>query len=100
MYIKGNPPQAEVLLHEISIQAQIGNEVRKWRRSTGLSQAELANLSSTSQGAIAIIEAGKGNPTVQTLDRILHVLGKRAHIRFLPTLLQPNVSEHPSKSRE
>lgn len=100
MYKKDIRPQSKYALYEISIQAQIGNEVRKWRRSASLSQAELADLSGTSQGAIAIIEAGNGNPTVQTLDRILHALGKRAHIRFLPALLGLSVTEQSLESLE
>ncbi|MEO7617871.1 MAG: helix-turn-helix domain-containing protein [Candidatus Saccharibacteria bacterium] len=89
-------PHPRNRLKEVSIQEQLGNEVRKWRKSQSLSQAELADLSGTSQSALAHIEAGKGNPTLGTIDRILHILGKRASIRFMPALPPSNESERPS----
>ena len=77
-------------IREITINEQIANEVRKYRRARGWTQADLADLSSTSQSAIALLEAGKGNPTLETINRILHTLEKRGNIRFMPALPQPN----------
>jgi y4mF family transcriptional regulator len=81
---------------EVTLNEQIATEVHKARRARGWTQADLAELSSTSQGAIALIEAGKGNPTLETINRILHALGKRGNIRFMPALSPSNEPEHPS----
>lgn len=42
-----------------------------------LTQKELAERSGVAQAVIARIESGKGNPTMETLERIVKVLGRR-----------------------
>ncbi len=49
-------------------------ELRRLRRSAGLSQAELAKRAGVSQSLIARIESGSVNPTLATLRRILRAL--------------------------
>ncbi|MDN5794513.1 MAG: UDP-N-acetylglucosamine 1-carboxyvinyltransferase [Intrasporangium sp.] len=49
---------------------RIGSLIRDARRHKGLTQAELAHLLGTSQGAVTRIEAGKQNMSLDTLARI------------------------------
>lgn len=49
----------------------VGDAVRRMRRITGLTQADFARrIAGISPGALAQIESGRGNPTVETLDKI------------------------------
>ena len=49
----------------------VADAVKRMRRVTGLTQAEFARrVAGISTGALAQIERGDGNPTVQTLGRI------------------------------
>jgi transcriptional regulator with XRE-family HTH domain len=49
--------------------------LRTARTRAGLSQRALAAAAGTSQAAIATIEAGRKQPTVATLDRLLRAAG-------------------------
>jgi predicted nucleotidyltransferase/DNA-binding XRE family transcriptional regulator len=51
--------------------------IRDARLAAGLSQAELARRSGTSQPAIARYESGTSSPSVVTLDRVLRAAGRR-----------------------
>ena len=51
--------------------------IRDARLAAGLSQAELARRSGTSQPAIARYEAGTSSPSIVTLDRVLRAAGRR-----------------------
>jgi transcriptional regulator with XRE-family HTH domain len=64
----------------------LANEViREARRRAGLTQSELARRLDISQAAIAQLEAAGSNPTVDTLDRVLHATGHRLEVRAEPT---------------
>ena len=49
---------------------RIGGLIRDARRHKGMTQAELADLLGTSQGAVTRIEAGKQNLSLDTLAKI------------------------------
>ena len=49
--------------------------LRTARSRAGLSQRALAAAAGTSQSAVAAIEAGRKQPTVATLERLLHAAG-------------------------
>lgn len=53
-----------------------GALIRTRRRRRGLTQAQLALRSGTTQTAISRLESGARSPTVQTLGRILLVMGE------------------------
>jgi transcriptional regulator with XRE-family HTH domain len=54
--------------------AQIAEQVAAQRRALGLSQAELAVLTGTTQSAIARLETGGRPPRIDTLLRIAEAL--------------------------
>ena len=54
--------------------AQIAGQVAEQRKARGLSQRELAELTSTTQSAIARLESGGRPPRIDTLLRIAEAL--------------------------
>jgi transcriptional regulator with XRE-family HTH domain len=54
--------------------AQVADQVSEQRRARDLSQAELAELTGTTQSAIARLEAGGRPPRIDTLLRIAEAL--------------------------
>ena len=61
---------------------EIGGFVRKRRTSLRIDQRTLSEISGIAVHTLGNIEAGKGNPTVATLDRVLHALGMELHIQI------------------
>ena len=61
---------------------EVGTQLKKLRKKNGMKQAQLAKLLKTSQSAVARMEAGKQNFTLQTLTAVGLLLGKKLHIRF------------------
>ena len=53
---------------------RFGEQVRHLREAQGMSQAELARRTATSQSAIARLEAGGVDPKVGTLERLSRAL--------------------------
>jgi transcriptional regulator with XRE-family HTH domain len=53
------------------------------RLDAGYTQAELAELMTTSQSTITRMESGKDMLTVATLEKWAEVTGKRLEIRFI-----------------
>jgi transcriptional regulator with XRE-family HTH domain len=64
---------------------EAGRFLRDRRRANGLSQAQLARRAGTSQGAISMIERGRKSPTMETLDRLLRVMGEELRLETTPT---------------
>ena len=54
-----------------------GEMIRELRAEAGLSQAQLARLAKISQAHVARIEAGKVDPRLSTVNRILRILESR-----------------------
>lgn len=52
------------------------------RLRKGISQADLAKKMGTKQSAIARLESGRANPTVDFLDRISSALGSKLEIQI------------------
>lgn len=59
-----------------------GKELRKRRKFWGISQAGLAKKGATTQATIARIEAGHGNPTIETLEGIAFALQQDLVVSF------------------
>lgn len=54
---------------------EIGQLIESRRKSLGVSQRELADISGLSVMTIVNIESGKGNPTIDVLENVLDKLG-------------------------
>ena len=74
----------------------IGERLKALRKARGLSKNRLAQLAGISQTHISDIEAGKKNPTVETLRRICDALGISL-IEFLDDTKEPGL--HPDAAR-
>jgi len=64
--------------------AQIAGQVAGRRRELGLSQAQLAELCSTTQSAIARLESGGRPPRIDTLQRIADALDCELSVELRP----------------
>src|SRR5580704_1335454 len=80
----GRGPEAFARYERTRTSIMAGSAVRAARRRAGVSQAELAARSGTSQPSIARLEKGQVSPTVITLDRIARALGTDLIIDFEP----------------
>ena len=54
---------------------KIGDKIRQRRELLGLVQPQLAALSGVNTRTIQLVEQGKGNPSLETLLRLLDPLG-------------------------
>ncbi len=58
-------------------------QIARMREALGMTQARLAHLAGTSQQVISRLEKGEQkNPTLDTLGRIAHALGKKLELAF------------------
>lgn len=62
----------------------VGELIRRVRKETGITQAELARLAHTKQPAIARIETGTANPTFHTIEYLLAVMGRSLVLNVRP----------------
>ncbi|MCI7453077.1 MAG: helix-turn-helix domain-containing protein [Prevotella sp.] len=63
------------------------NEVMKKRRKElEISQLDLAEMAEVSLATVKDIERGKGNPSLNTVKRILMVLGMEIHYEIRKTV--------------
>jgi DNA-binding phage protein len=63
--------------------AAVGQALRERRTAAGLSLDDVARASGVERSAVAKLERGANpNPTVGTLDRVMHALGGRLRIEF------------------
>jgi transcriptional regulator with XRE-family HTH domain len=63
---------------------EAANLIRNARRESGLTQAELARLSGTSQPTLATYEAGRTLPRLDTLARLLECSGHQLVLSLRP----------------
>ena len=54
---------------------QIGSQIKTIRKTQGLTQEELSQLSGINCVTIGIVEAGSSNYSLKTLDKIVKSLG-------------------------
>jgi len=57
-----------------------GKLIRERRRANGLTQAQLALRAGSTQAAISRLERGELSPTIETVERLLAVMGEEADI--------------------
>ena len=60
---------------------EIGELIQKRRNFLSLKQEDLAEMSQISPKSIYLLEQGKGNPSIDTLNKIFEVLGLEFLIR-------------------
>jgi HTH-type transcriptional regulator/antitoxin HipB len=69
--------------------------IKYHRKQSGLTQAELADLSGVGKTAIFDLEKGNGNPRLETVENVLKVLN--IQIQFLSPLMEDfNLVREPS----
>lgn len=68
--------QAEELANQ-EMQSKIGIEIKNLRQLRNVSFVSLAKMAAISKGNLSKIENGKGNPTIETLVKIAHVLNAK-----------------------
>ncbi len=64
---------------------EFGEKVRDAREAAGLSQRDLAARMSTSQAAVALLEAGGVGSTLTTLQKVADALGMAISADLAPT---------------
>ena len=55
------------------------------RKSTGITQKQLAEITGVAQGDISKLENGSANPSLRTLQRLAAGMGMKLKIKFVPT---------------
>ena len=63
---------------------EIGLLLKQRRKELDLDQKNLARLSGVSVHSLSDIEAGKGNPTLESLSKITDVMGFEICVRIKP----------------
>lgn len=75
-------------------------DLRGARKRAGLTQAELARRARTSQATISAYEAGRKQPSVATLSRLLAVAGARLTVEHsAPLAVEPSAGRHARNAR-
>ncbi|WP_456367906.1 CBS domain-containing protein [Thermococcus sp.] len=77
-------------------------EIRKIRKKLGITQEELAKKAGVTQAYIAKLEAGKVDPRLSTLNRILQALleCKKAQLKAKDIMSSPVISVKPYETVE
>lgn len=79
---------------------QPGPAIREARHRAGVTQAELARRTGTSQATISAYERGVKEPSVTTLGRLLAVTGSRLTVTAgAAPLLVPSAAQHARVAR-
>ena len=60
----------------------ISNKIKDRRQLLGITQQDLADISGVGLRTIKLIEAGKANPSLDTLVRLLDVLGLEIELKI------------------
>lgn len=68
--------------HEAMLK-EIGQKLCELRKEQGMSQLDLAVEADLSQTFISRLERGVANPTVKSLQRITHILGRKITIDII-----------------
>ena len=62
---------------------KIGKIMKKRRKELNLELKDLQDYSGVNYASISDIENGKANPTIKTLEKLLHVLGMQINIEVV-----------------
>ena len=64
----------------------LSDTIKERRGQLGISQMDLAEMAGVSLAPVKDIERGKGNPSMQTVEKILAVLGMEMVCRLRQTV--------------
>ena len=64
---------------------EIGAIIQKRREFLSLKQEDLAEMGNVTPKTIYLVESGKGNPSIETLQKILTVMGLEILIQIKQT---------------
>jgi transcriptional regulator with XRE-family HTH domain len=67
-----------------SLRSTLGRNVKEFRLSLNMSQTELAERAKIQQPLISKMEGGRGNPTLDSIERIATALGVNVIHLLLP----------------
>ncbi len=73
-----------LLWNEREAAYKVARELLRLRRQQGLSQSEVARRAGLKQPAVARLESGAVKPTLDTLQRVAHALGREVEVYLLP----------------
>lgn len=65
---------------------ELSEVMKKRRKELEISQLDLAEMAEVSLATVKDIERGKGNPSLNTVKRILMVLGMEIHYEIRQTV--------------
>jgi len=71
-----------ILNGEIMLLSEIGKNIKKRRKLLHINQLEMCNIAEISQHTLSAVENGKGNPSIETLLKILDILGMEIDMRI------------------
>jgi transcriptional regulator with XRE-family HTH domain len=72
--------------------ADLAHQLRTRRRTLNLDQKGLAEIAGVSVHALSDIESGKGNPTLEILNRLANALGMEVTMRVQARDQSPEVT--------
>ena len=64
---------------------EIGQLIEERREKLGLNQGDLAEMTGITTKTIYLIETGKGNPSIDTLQKLLTVVGLEMIVQIKKT---------------
>lgn len=84
------PDESIELEWENSVRYQVSRQLLFLRRAQGLRQSDVAKTAKTSQSAIARIESGEENITLDTLERLIRAQGGHFRVSICPAAQRPS----------
>ena len=72
--------QTRDVLYNLNVMSAAADLIRATRLQAGITQAELGRRLGMSQAAVARLERPGANPTVATLERLVHATGHRLEL--------------------
>lgn len=83
IYALASEPEFKTDWSDVGPGLQLGHFLADARREKGLTLERLAELSGVSTVEIRLIEDGNGDPSLQTIERLANVFGKRLQLLFV-----------------
>ena len=72
-----------LLWNEREAAYKVARELIRLRKKQGLSQSEVARRAGLKQPAIARLESGAVRPTLDTIQRVAHALGREVEVNLV-----------------